>query len=146
MDAGNAIGIGTIWIRTLVAPVSQAGDGIFLYPPEPNWFNEPAPGIRLKAIRDGIQDYEIRSVAQKIRAQALTSSFSQADCRDWTKWSHEPGDLKVSRQNSGSNFSSFLIISHLCTRPIPSVRKSFLNTVSIIAKIPNFISDRSEKT
>jgi hypothetical protein len=37
---------------------SRPGDGIFLYPPGPINSTESAPGIRLKAIRDGIQDYE----------------------------------------------------------------------------------------
>src|SRR6266850_3463737 len=37
---------------------SRPGDGIFLYPPGPIGSSEAAPGIRLKSIRDGIQDYE----------------------------------------------------------------------------------------
>jgi len=31
---------------------------MFLYPPAPIASSESAPGIRLKAIRDGVQDYD----------------------------------------------------------------------------------------
>jgi hypothetical protein len=32
------------------------GDGVFIYPPGPIGSTESVPGIRVKAIRDGIQD------------------------------------------------------------------------------------------
>src|SRR6266850_8521960 len=46
--------------------LGRPGDGIFLYPPGPIGSTESAPGIRLKAIRDGIQDYEYAQILKNL--------------------------------------------------------------------------------
>jgi hypothetical protein len=100
--AGNTIGSwNNLDTYACGSGISRSGDGIFLYPPGPIASSEPAPGIRLKAIRDGIQDYEYAQML-KNRGQASYVEFVlKPIAAGWTKWSHAPGDLEGVRQKFG---------------------------------------------
>jgi hypothetical protein len=81
--------------------LGRPGDGIFLYPPGPIASSEPAPGIRLKAIRDGIQDFEYAQLL-KNKGQASSVDFVlKPVATSWTKWTHDTSDLETVRQKFG---------------------------------------------
>jgi hypothetical protein len=80
---------------------SRPGDGIFLYPPGPIGSTESAPGIRLKAIRDGIQDYEYAQILISLGQSAFTNSVVQPIATSWTNWTHDPSALEAARQQLG---------------------------------------------
>jgi hypothetical protein len=100
--AGNAIGSwNNVDTTACGGGFGRPGDGIFLYPPGPIASSEPAPGIRLKAIRDGIQDYEYAQML-KNQGQASYAEFVlKPIAASWTKWSHDPADLERVRQKFG---------------------------------------------
>ena len=81
--------------------ISRPGDGIFLYPPGPIASSEPAPGIRLKAIRDGIQDYEYAQMLKNQGQASYVEFVLKPIAASWTKWSRDPGDLEGVRQKFG---------------------------------------------
>jgi hypothetical protein len=87
----NACGVG----------IGRPGDGIFLYPPGPIASSEPAPGIRLKAIRDGIQDYEYAQMLKNQGQASYVDFVLKPIAASWTKWSHKPDDLESVRQKFG---------------------------------------------
>lgn len=99
--AGNTIGswnnVNTSGCGGLVRP----GDGIFLYPPGPIASSESAPGIRLKAIRDGIQDYEYAHILATLGQAAFVNSVIEPIASSWTKWSHDPAVLEDARLKLG---------------------------------------------
>ena len=100
--AGNAIGSWNNVDTTACGPgISRPGDGIFLYPPGPIASSEPAPGIRLKAIRDGIQDYEYAQMLKDEGQASYVEFVLKPIAASWTKWSHDPGDLEGVRQKFG---------------------------------------------
>ena len=100
--AGNSIGSwNNVDTNACGGGLGRPGDGIFLYPPGPIGSTEPAPGIRLKAIRDGIQDYEY---AQLLKNQGQTSYVEfllKPIAASWTKWSHDPSDIESVRLKFG---------------------------------------------
>jgi glycosyl hydrolase family 123 len=100
--AGNTIASwNNLDTNTCGPGISRPGDGIFLYPPGPIASSEPAPGIRLKAIRDGIQDYEYAQLL-KNQGQASYGDFVlKSIAASWTKWTHDPGDVENVRQKFG---------------------------------------------
>src|SRR5258706_10075346 len=57
--------------------LGRPGDGIFLYPPGPIPSSESAQGIRLKAIRDGIQDYQYAPILKKLRQLPFVNPVNQ---------------------------------------------------------------------
>jgi len=100
--AGNTIASWNTLDTNACGPgIARPGDGIFLYPPGPIASSEPAPGIRLKAIRDGIQDYEYAQLLKNQGQASYVDFVLKPIAASWTKWSHEPGDLEGVRQKFG---------------------------------------------
>jgi hypothetical protein len=100
--AGNSMGSwNNVDTNACGRGLGRPGDGIFLYPPGPIGSTEPAPGTRLKTIRDGIQDYEY---AQLLKNQGETSYVEfllRPIAASWTKWTHEPVELENVRLKFG---------------------------------------------
>lgn len=100
--AGNAIGSWNNLDTTACgAGLARPGDGIFLYPPGPIASTESAPGIRLKAIRDGIQDYEYARILNRLGQNGFVNSSLGPVASSWTRWNHDPKALEDARQQLG---------------------------------------------
>ena len=80
---------------------SRPGDGIFVYPPGPIASTESAPGIRLKAIRDGIQDYEYAQILKNLAQVPFVNSVLQPVASSWSNWTHSPSALEAARLQLG---------------------------------------------
>ena len=104
--AGNAIGSwNNVDTTACGGGLGRPGDGIFLYPPGPIASTEPAPGIRLKAIRDGIQDYEYAQILKNLGQVGLVNSILQPIATSWSNWSHDPSALENARLQLGRQLS-----------------------------------------
>jgi hypothetical protein len=100
--AGNSIGSwNNVNTTACGGGLGRPGDGIFLYPPGPIGSTESAPGIRLKAIRDGIQDYEYAQILKSLGQGAFVKSVIQPIAASWTDWTHDTNALEVARQQLG---------------------------------------------
>jgi hypothetical protein len=100
--AGNAIGSwNNVDTTACGGGLGRPGDGIFLYPPAPIASSESAPGIRLKAIRDGIQDYEYAQMLKILGQVPSVTSALQPIATSWSNWSHDPNALESARQQLG---------------------------------------------
>ena len=97
---GNTIGS---WnsVDTTNCGVSRPGDGIFVYPPAPIASSEPAPGIRLKAIRDGMQDYEYAQILKNHGQTTFLNSVVSPIAASWINWTHDPNALEGARLKLG---------------------------------------------
>ena len=101
-SSGNAIGSwNNVNVSACGAGTSDPGDGVFLYPPAPIGSTEPAPGIRLKSIRDGIQDYEYVQILNSLGQSAFANSVIQPIATSWTSWTHDPNALAAARTQLG---------------------------------------------
>ena len=100
--AGNAIGSwSNVDTTACGSGLGRPGDGIFLYPPSPISSTESAPGIRLKAIRDGIQDYEYAQILKNLGQIPFLNSVIQPIATSWSSWSHDPNALESARLQLG---------------------------------------------
>jgi len=100
--AGNAIGSwNNVDTTACGGGLGRPGDGIFLYPPGPIATTESAPGIRLKAIRDGIQDYEYAQILKGLGQSTFANSVLQPIAASWMNWTHDPSALADARQQLG---------------------------------------------
>jgi len=81
--------------------LGRPGDGIFLYPPAPIASTESAPGIRLKAIRDGIQDYEYAQLLKSQGQDSFLAMVLKPGATSWSDWNHNPDVLETARQKLG---------------------------------------------
>jgi hypothetical protein len=83
----------------------RPGDGILMYPPGPIISSEPAPGIRLKAIRDGIQDFEYAHLLDSLGQGATMKLVLAPIAASWTNWNHDPKALEAVRQQLGQHLN-----------------------------------------
>ena len=100
--AGNAIGSwDNVDTTACGGGLGRPGDGIFLYPPAPIGSTESAPGIRLKAIRDGIQDYEYAQMLKNLGQLSVVDSTLLPIAASWSNWNHDPNALQNARTQLG---------------------------------------------
>ena len=100
--AGNAIGSwNNVDTTACGGGLGRPGDGIFLYPPGPIASSESAPGIRLKAIRDGIQDYEYAQMLKNLNQLSILNTAITPVAGSWTSWTKDPNALESARQQLG---------------------------------------------
>jgi hypothetical protein len=105
--AGNAIGSwNSVDTTACGGGYGRPGDGIFLYPQGPIASSESAPGIRLKSIRDGVQDYEYAKILHNLGQDAFVNSTLQPTiAHSWTSWSHDPIAVESARQSLGQKLN-----------------------------------------
>ena len=72
-----------------------------LYPPSPIGSSEAAPGIRLKNIRDGIQDYEYVQILKNLGQVSFVDPIIVPIATSFTNWTHNPSALENARQQLG---------------------------------------------
>ncbi len=96
--AGNTIGSwNNVDTTACGGGLARPGDGIFLYPPGPIASSESAPGIRLKAIRDGIQDYEYAQILKNLGQVPFLNSIVTPIAASWINWIQYPNALEGAR-------------------------------------------------
>jgi Domain of unknown function (DUF4091) len=100
--SGNAIGSWNNLDTTACGGgLGRPGDGIFVYPPAPIGSTESAPGIRLKALRDGIQDYEYAQILKNLGQASFLNSVIVPIATSWTNWTQDPDALQNARAQLG---------------------------------------------
>jgi glycosyl hydrolase family 123 len=104
-NAGNTLASWNNLNVTACFGNSRPGDGMFLYPPAPIGSSEEAPGIRLKAIRDGVQDYEYAHLLHTLGQDAFVNATLQPIAASWTNWTHDPNALENARQSLGQELN-----------------------------------------
>jgi len=104
--AGNTIGSwNNVDTTACGGGLGRPGDGIFLYPPGPIGSTESAPGIRLKAIRDGIQDYEYAQILKNLGQVPLVNSILIPIATSWSNWTQSPTTLEGARLQLGQQLN-----------------------------------------
>jgi len=105
--AGNDIGSwNNVDTTACGSGLGRPGDGIFVYPPGPIASTESAPGIRLKAIRDGIQDYEYAHILENLGQGAFLNSVFSPIATSWTNWTHDTSALENARLQLGQQLNN----------------------------------------
>ena len=104
--AGNTIGSwNNVDTTACGGGLGRPGDGIFLYPPGPIASTESAPGIRLKAIRDGIQDYEYAQILKNLGQVPFLDPILLPIAASWSNWNHSPIILEGARLQLGQQLN-----------------------------------------
>jgi hypothetical protein len=82
------------WTNPLTIKKQYNGEGCLFYPGTEAGVDGPVASMRLKALRDGLEDYEylvLAGEAGTARATAIASS--------WTKWETDPAKLAAARED-----------------------------------------------
>ncbi len=82
-----------------------SGEGMLLYPGAPVGINGVVPSIRLKRIRDGIEDYEYISLLKKLGEKDWTMKTVHEVGKNWLNWTKDPETLYSARQKLGEKIN-----------------------------------------
>ncbi len=74
------------------------GEGMLLYPGIDVGMKSPAQSLRLKAIRDGTQDYDLLAMAERRLGKQRARSLCAPVATTWFDWSRKPEALLASRR------------------------------------------------
>ena len=81
------------WTNPLTHKKQFNGEGCLFYPGTDAGFDGPVASMRLKALRDGLEDYEylvLAGEAGAAKAAAIAAS--------WTKWETDPAKIAAARE------------------------------------------------
>lgn len=74
------------------------GDGMLIYPGEEVGLTGVVPSMRLKWIREGVEDYEYTEILKKLGYQDWAMTIVSQVGKDWQNWTKNPDDLYDARR------------------------------------------------
>jgi hypothetical protein len=77
------------------------GEGMLVYPGEEVGVNGIVPSMRLKRIRDGIDDYDYIAMLKELGDEDWALKTSRTVGRDWYNWTKDPDKLEQARVELG---------------------------------------------
>jgi len=74
------------------------GEGALFYPGQDAGVNGPVASLRLKAIRDGMQDYDLCALLAAKKGREAADAIVRQVARDWRDWEKDPQALFKARE------------------------------------------------
>ena len=74
------------WVDPLSYRHQYNGEGVLFYPGTAVGYDGPVPSIRLKAIRDGVEDYEYLKLLADRGDKAFADAAARRIARSWSDW------------------------------------------------------------
>ena len=84
--------------RSDVPPDYPSGEGMLMYPGDKVGLQGAVASMRLKWIREGIEDYEYIQILKSLGREAIAMDIVQSVAQDWYRWNKEPRGLEEARQ------------------------------------------------
>ena len=82
------------------------GEGVLVYPGGPAGLKGVAPSMRLKYLRDGVQDYEYLQMLKNCGQATFASDEAKKVGPDWTNWTRDETLLESVREALGNQIAS----------------------------------------
>jgi hypothetical protein len=86
------------WLDTLTYRLSYNGEGALLYPGKDAGFDGPVASIRLKNVREGMEDYEYFVLLEKAAGRDAAEKEVLRVARSWSDWEKHPDALLAARE------------------------------------------------
>jgi hypothetical protein len=77
------------------------GEGMLVYPGEPVGVKGVVASMRLKWLRDGVEDYEYIQILKNLGRADLALKIARSVGPDWTHWTRDAGAIESARQQLG---------------------------------------------
>jgi hypothetical protein len=89
--------------------LTYAGEGVLIYPGKPVGVDGAVPSIRLKQLRDGVEDYEYVELLKKRNAGAWALEQVRTIAAGWKDWTKDPDALSRTREQLGRKLDELSI-------------------------------------
>jgi hypothetical protein len=83
------------------ASANYPGEGMLVYPGEPVGVKGVVASMRLKWLRDGVEDYDYLQILKEMGKADLAMQIAQSVGPDWTNWTRDPNAIEAARQKLG---------------------------------------------
>jgi hypothetical protein len=77
------------------------GEGMLVYPGQQVGVKGVVASMRVKWLRDGVEDYDYVQILKDLGKTDLAMQISRSVAPDWTKWSRDPGAIDNARLKLG---------------------------------------------
>ena len=84
------------------------GEGMLVYPGKQVGVAGVVGSMRLKWLRDGVEDYDYVQILKTLGREDLALEISRSVGSDWTKWTRDPAALEAARQKLGDTISPIM--------------------------------------
>jgi Domain of unknown function (DUF4091) len=74
------------------------GEGMLVYPGQPVGVKGVVASMRLKWLRDGVEDYEYVQILKDLGRPDLAMQIARSVGPDWTNWTRDPNAIEAARQ------------------------------------------------
>jgi len=88
------------------ATSNYPGEGMLVYPGQTVGISGVAPSMRLKWIRDGVDDFEYIALLKKAGQGAWAVQLAQTMGPDWTSWTRDINALESAREQLGQKLDT----------------------------------------
>jgi hypothetical protein len=78
------------------------GEGMLVYPGQPVGIKGVVASMRLKWLRDGVQDYDYVQILKDLGKPELAMEIARSVGADWTKWTRDPNAIEAAREKLGA--------------------------------------------
>ena len=82
------------------------GEGSLFYPGYDAGIQGPVASIRLKQIREGLEDYEYLNLLAQHGEKAFANDCARRLATSWTQWDHNAADLYAVREEIASKLTA----------------------------------------
>ena len=83
----------------------EAGDGLLLYPGNRLGATDPVLSLRLKSVRDGMEDYDLLTLAKETLGEKATEKLIRCVTRNMTRYTDDPAVLFAVRAELGQRIA-----------------------------------------
>jgi hypothetical protein len=83
--------------RSDALPYYPSGEGMLLYPGDKVGLKGAVASIRLKWIREGVEDYEYIQILKSLGNEAVANDIVRSVVQDWYRWNKDPRILEEAR-------------------------------------------------
>jgi hypothetical protein len=89
------------------ASANYPGEGMLVYPGGPVGVKGVVASMRLKWLRDGVEDYDYLQILKGLKPE-LAMQIAKSVGPDWTNWTRDPNAIQTAREKLGDTIDQLM--------------------------------------
>lgn len=88
------------------------GEGMLVYPGQQVGIKGVVASMRLKWLRDGVQDYDYVQILKQLGKEDQAMEIAKSVAPDWTNWTRDADKIEAARKKLGETIDALMTASH----------------------------------
>ena len=90
------------------ASSNYPGEGMLVYPGQQVGVKGVVASMRVKWLRDGVQDYDYVEILKKLGREDVAMQIARSVGPDWTNWTRDPNAIENARKKLGETIDAIM--------------------------------------